>query len=67
MSLQDDVIEAYHRAVARHCERTGECYPLVRASCVNDNGTISDTNVHWPQTVARWSYGPSGRITVRLI
>src|SRR5215210_1775604 len=48
MSLQDDVLKAYHRAVARHCQRTGECYPLVRASCVNDKGTIIDTNVHWP-------------------
>ena len=67
MSLQDDVLKAYHRAIARHVERTGECYPVVRASCVHDDGTITDTNVHWPETVARWNFGPYGRIIVRLV
>ncbi len=66
--LQDDVTHAYHRAAARHLEKTGESFPLVRPDCVDeDEGTITDTNVYEPTIVARWSQDAAGRIRVRLV
>ncbi len=68
MSLQDDVMSAYHRAIGRHKEKTGESFPLVRSNCVDeDEGTITDTNVWWPVIVARWSQDATGRIRIRLV
>jgi hypothetical protein len=67
MALQHDVLHAYNRAIARHRERTGESYPFTRANRVDDDGTITDTNVYEPQVLAKWSEDSLGRIRVRLV
>jgi hypothetical protein len=68
MSLQFDVLDAYHRAIGRHEEKTGEHFPLVRHTCVDeDERTITDTNVFNPSIVARWSIDGRGRIRIRLV
>ncbi len=67
MSEQDDILCAYHRAVARRRDRTRVSWPLTRAMCCLGDGTITDTNVFEPQVVGRWRRDSLGRITARLV
>ncbi len=68
MCIQHDVMNAYHRAIGRHEAKTGESFPLVRASCVDaDERTVTTTDVFDPEIVARWSIDSNGRIGVRLV
>ena len=61
------ILAAYHRAIGRYRERTGISYPLVRENCVQDDGTITDTNVIDPMTVAKWSVDSIGRVRINLV
>jgi hypothetical protein len=67
MSLQNEVMDAYHRATARHREKTGESFPLIRESCVEPDGTITTTSAFEPELLAKWRQDASGRIRIKLI
>ncbi len=67
--MQDNrlIQAAYHRALGRYRERTGISYPFVREDCVQDDGTITDTNAFEPMTMAKWSVDAIGRVRVSLV
>ena len=62
----DTVLAAYHRAVARERTKTGLQWPSVRAACVHEDGTITDTRMVEPELIARWSCDVLGRVHVKL-
>ena len=61
------VLAAYHRAVAREFAKSGVQWPLVRASCVNEEGTVGDTQMMGQNVVAFWSLDALGRVRVKLV
>lgn len=61
------VATAYHRAVFRERQRSGVSWPFTRSSCVQDNGTINDTDVYDPKIVGSWTVDALGRFRVKLI
>ena len=64
--VQEQVMNAYHRKIARHEKKTGEMYPLIRKSCVRWPGYIYNTDVFTPQVMARFKrIGSSVKITLR--
>ena len=67
MSLQTQIMNSYHRAIARHEKRTGESFPLIRESCVEDDGTILSTGVYSPELLAKWREDARGRIRITLV
>ena len=67
MSEQDEVLLAYHRSIARARSRSGVSWPLTRADCCREDGTITDTNRFEPQLVANWMRDTLGRVRVRLV
>jgi hypothetical protein len=67
MSDKNTVVSAYHRALAREKAKSGVSWPLVRLDCVQDDGTITDTNVYSPQIVATWALDSIGRVRVTLV
>lgn len=67
MSFHDEILAAYHRKIARHLKETGVSYPKTRATCVEDDGTITDTDVIDPKVVATWTEDAGGRIRITLV
>ncbi|MFG1314701.1 hypothetical protein [Xanthobacter autotrophicus] len=68
MLSENEVLNAYHRTIARHRERTGVSYPLTRANCVDlDSQEIADTNVYEPQVVATFACDAVGRLRIKLV
>jgi hypothetical protein len=68
MSIEFDVMNAYHRAIGRHEQRTGESFPLVRHTCVYDcPKVVRSTSAFDEEIVARWSQDRAGRIRIKLV
>lgn len=68
MCIKHDVMNAYHLAIGRHEDKTGESFPLVRYLCVDeDKRVVWSTNVFDPVILACWSIGGSGAIRIRLV
>ena len=64
MAISEDVLSAYHRAVASHYKRTGESWPKTRSTCVDDDGRIYDTA---GRLVARWSADRLDKVKIKLV
>lgn len=67
MSTEDQVLAAYHRAIARHRDRTGVSYPFVRASCVDLERQEVGTTGCFPEVVATFTWDALDRVRIRLV
>lgn len=68
MSDENDVLNAYHRKIARHEQATSVRYPFVRLDCVDlDDQTIVSTDVWDPELLARFRFRSDGRVIVQLV
>ena len=65
-SMSDEILCAYHRAIARHQERTGVSYPFTRSTYIDeDTGQVHSTNS--AQLVATFKFDAAGRIRITLV